>query len=118
MTKKDKEKKSATEPKTSVHFLLEELKDFRKSIQRELNDIIGRMATKGDLARLEMSLLEEMNSLRNEMATESNVEGTKEEITSVLHPMQRAQEKDALTVVTHENRIARLEEKAGLIVKK
>jgi|SRR3989338_5768207 len=111
-------KKKGKTKKKSTRSVLGELGDFHKDVRRDLNDIIGRMATKGDLARLEMSMLEELNSLRKELASETDIEKAKDEIMSVLRPMQRAQDKDALTVVSHENRIVRIEEKAGLIAKK
>jgi len=92
-----------------------EFDKLARLIKRESEDIRATMATKNDVTSLYrmMATKEELVELRRDMATRADVEEAKDEIMEVLHPIQRAVDKDALMVVDHERRIARVEKQVS-----
>ena len=77
----------------------------------DIASIESRMATKKDIANIEsrMATKEDLKDLEERMIFK--IDDTKEEIIDRLLPTERALDKDAVTLVNHEHRIARIEKR-------
>ena len=85
-------------------------------IKSESDDIRKNMATKSDIAPVYrvMATKDEISEVRRDMATTADVEDAKDEIIKGLQPIQKAVDKDALTVIDHESRIFRVESRLAI----
>jgi chromosome segregation ATPase len=86
---------------------LESISSQISALGKEVAGIKATMATKEDIA----DLREDIAELRGRTGA---LESGQEEILEKLNPLSRAYDKDAVTIVDHGRRIARLERQVGV----
>lgn len=94
------------EPKRESSFEM-----LARLIKQESESIRKEMATKADVASLYrmMATKEDTAHIRKDMTTKADLEETEERIITKLTPLEKAFDKDALTILDHGARIQTLE---------
>ncbi len=93
---------------------VEGVDDTIMGIEEKIDDIEKRMSTKAETRNLEKRTAYIESSMATKadlvhVATKDNLENSKEEILVAIKPVERAVDKDAVTLLNHEKRITRLE---------
>lgn len=108
--KVDKLASSVAELGDMLSFLVGNMATKDDIANMATKDDIANMVTKDDIAN--MATKDDIAQLRAEMIAKIDV--AKEEVLDVVRPMEKAVDADAVTILRHEARIARVEKHLAL----